>query len=190
MEKILVAVTLLALLLPGAAWAEQRVVIETNYGAITVDLDDEKAPLTVANFLDYVYAGHYEGTIFHRVIKDFMIQGGNFSSDMNPKPTKAAVKNEAGNGLLNYRVTIAMARTGVVDSATSQFFINLKDNDFLDHKDESVRGFGYAVFGKVVSGMDVVDKIGVRATPSLGRFRDVPVEPVVISKVRRLSAKE
>jgi len=190
MKKLLLGVTLFALLLQGTAWAEETVVIETNYGAITVALDEEKAPLSVANFLAYVDAGHYEGTIFHRVIKDFMIQGGNFTTDMNPKQTKPPVKNEAGNGLRNLRGTIAMARTSVVDSATSQFFINLIDNDFLDHKDESMRGYGYAVFGKVVSGMDVVDRIGVSPTHTFRRFRDVPVEPVVISKVRRLAVKD
>ena len=150
--------------LAAPAFAVEQVVIETNYGEITVELDDEKAPLSVANFLAYVDSGHYNGTIFHRVIKDFMIQGGNFTADMAPKQTGAPIKNEAGNGLRNLRGTIAMARTGVVDSATSQFFINLKDNGFLDHKDTSIRGYGYAVFGKVIEGMEVVDKIGTSPT--------------------------
>jgi len=167
------------------AFAATQVVIDTNYGAITVELDDAKAPKSVENFLAYADAGHYNGTIFHRVIKDFMIQGGNFSTEMVPKNTLAPIKNEADNGLNNLRGTIAMARTGVVDSATSQFFINLKDNDFLDHKDKSVRGYGYAVFGKVVKGMEVVDKIGVAPTHTFNRFRDVPVEPVVINSVTR-----
>jgi cyclophilin family peptidyl-prolyl cis-trans isomerase len=174
-------------LLVSSAQAYQYVVIETSSGDITVELDDEKAPQTVANFLDYVDAQHYSETIFHRVIKDFMIQGGNFTADMTPKKTRAPIKNEAANGLLNLRGTIAMARTGVVDSATSQFFINLKDNAFLDHKDTTQRGFGYAVFGKVVKGMAVVDKIGATPTHTVKRFRDVPVETVIILGVRRVA---
>ncbi len=164
-----------------------QVVIETNYGDIRVELDKEKAPLSVANFLTYADSNHYNGTIFHRVIKDFMIQGGNFTPDMSPKQTLGPIKNEADNGLRNLRGTLAMARTGVVDSATSQFFINLKDNAFLDHKDNTVRGFGYAVFGKVVEGMEVVDKIGSSPTHTFNRFRDVPAEPVVIKSVKRVT---
>lgn len=178
-----------ALLLATPAVAVETVQIETNQGNITLELDEVKAPLSVANFLAYADAGHYEGTIFHRVIKDFMIQGGNFDADMTPKQTRAAIKNEAGNGLRNLRGTIAMARTNAVDSATSQFFINLKDNDFLDHRDETPRGYGYAVFGRVVEGMEVVERIGVSPTHSFRRFSDVPVEPVVINKVRRLTAR-
>jgi cyclophilin family peptidyl-prolyl cis-trans isomerase len=173
------------LLLATPAFAVTLVVIETNYGDITVELDEEKAPLSVANFLTYADSNHYNDTIFHRVIKDFMIQGGNFSAEMAPKKTLEPVKNEAANGLRNQRGTIAMARTGVVDSATSQFFINLKDNGFLDHRDTSVRGYGYAVFGKVVKGMDVVDKIGTSPTHTYQRFPDVPVETVVILSVSR-----
>jgi cyclophilin family peptidyl-prolyl cis-trans isomerase len=180
---MVVLVATLLLTLP--AFAVEMVVIETNYGKITIELDDQKAPISVANFLNYADSGHYNDTIFHRVIKDFMIQGGNFNAEMTPKKTGNPIKNEAGNGLRNLRGTIAMARTGVVDSATSQFFINLKDNDFLDHKDNTSRGYGYAVFGKVTQGMDVVDKIGASPTHTYRRFSDVPVEPVVILKVVR-----
>lgn len=169
------------------AFAFKSVVIETNYGDITVELNDAKAPLSVANFLTYADSGHYSGTIFHRVIKDFMIQGGNFSTEMVPKKNLPPVKNEATNGLRNLRGTIAMARTGVVDSATSQFFINLKDNGFLDHKNTTTRGYGYAVFGKVVKGMEIVDKIGVSPTHTFRRFQDVPVEPVVIRAIKRVN---
>ena len=169
----------------STALAYQYVIIETNYGDITVELNDEKAPQSVTNFLAYVDSQHYSETIFHRVIKDFMIQGGNFTTDMTPKKTRAPIKNEADNGLRNLRGTIAMARTTVVDSATSQFFINLKDNGFLDHKNRSPQGYGYAVFGKVVKGMDVVDKIGSARTHTFRNFRDVPVEPVVMRSIRR-----
>jgi cyclophilin family peptidyl-prolyl cis-trans isomerase len=169
------------------ALADEQVVIATNLGQITLELDSNKAPQTVANFLAYVDAGHYKDTIFHRVIKNFMIQGGNFSVEMSPKKNREPIKNEAGNGLRNLRGTIAMARTGVVDSATSQFFINLKDNAFLDHKDETTAGFGYAVFGKVTQGMDVVDKIGNSSTQTYQRFRDVPVDPVVILEIKRVA---
>ena len=139
--------------------AAVSVVIATNYGDITVELDAEKAPLTVKNFLSYVDEKFYDGTIFHRVIRNFMIQGGGFTPDMAQKRTHAPVKNEAGNGLKNTRGTIAMARTMIIDSATAQFFINTVDNAFLDHRDNSMQGFGYAVFGKVTDGMEVVDAI-------------------------------
>lgn len=153
------------------------VVIETTMGDITVELDRAKAPITVENFLSYVKDGFYSGTTFHRVMKGFMIQGGGLTADGRQKPTKPPIKNEAANGLKNTRGTIAMARTGVVDSATSQFFINHVDNGALDHK---VRDFGYAVFGKVISGMDVVDKIAnVKTGPG-----DVPAETVTIKAVR------
>jgi peptidyl-prolyl cis-trans isomerase A (cyclophilin A) len=168
-------------------FAMQQVIIETNKGNITVELDDEKAPVTVANFLAYVDSGHYKDTVFHRVIRDFMIQGGNFTVDMAPKKTGEPIKNEAANGLRNQRGTIAMARTSVVDSATSQFFINLKDNNFLNHKDNSDRGFGYAVFGKVIDGMDVVDRIGTVSTHVYHRVPDVPVDPVIILDVKRVA---
>ena len=162
------------------------VVISTNYGDITVELDAARAPATVRNFLAYVDAKFYDGTIFHRVIKDFMIQGGGFDQNMRQKQTGAPIKNEAGNGLKNTRGTIAMARTSVIDSATAQFFINTVDNAFLDHRDESVQGFGYAVFGKVTDGMAVVDAIAGVKTGRFGHFSAVPMPvPVVITSIRR-----
>jgi cyclophilin family peptidyl-prolyl cis-trans isomerase len=188
--RLMKKITLLLLLsfcLASPAFAYKYVVIETNYGDITVELNDEKAPQSVTNFLSYVDTLHYTDTIFHRVIKDFMIQGGNFTVDMAPKKNRAPIKNEAANGLRNLRGTIAMARTNVVDSATSQFFINLKDNGFLDHKNTSPQGYGYAVFGKVVKGMEVVDKIGSTQTHTFKSFRDVPVEPVVIRSINRVT---
>ena len=152
-------------------------------GAIALALDDEKAPATVANFIQYAKDGHYDGTIFHRVIDGFMIQGGGFTKDMVQKPTREPVRNEAMNGLKNLRGTIAMARTMVVDSATSQFFINLVDNGFLDFSSPTPQGFGYAVFGKVSSGMDVVDAIAKVKTGDAGPHQNVPVKAVVIKKV-------
>ena len=154
------------------------VVLETSQGSIEIELDPEKAPITVENFLAYVDAGFYDGTIFHRVIPNFMIQGGGFDAKMSQKPTRAAIKNEADNGVKNARGTVAMARTAVVDSATAQFFIKVKDNDFLNH---GGRDFGYAVFGHVTQGMDVVDKIAAVKTAA----QDVPVETVTIKKARR-----
>lgn len=161
------------------------VIIKTSKGDIKVKLNAEKAPLTVANFLAYVDDGHYDGTVFHRVINGFMIQGGGFDAAMHQKPTRAPVRNEAANGLLNKRGTIAMARTMVVDSATSQFFINVNDNDFLNFRAPSPQGFGYCVFGEVVEGMDVVDQIkGVR-TGVKGGMSDVPLETVEILSIER-----
>ncbi len=161
----------------------KKATIETNLGTITAELDDKLAPITVKNFIAYAQAGHYNGTIFHRVIDGFMIQGGGFTKGMEQKETRAPIKNEAANGLKNARGTLAMARTMVVDSATSQFFINLVDNDFLDFRSPDARGFGYAVFGKVTSGMEVVDKIAKVRTGNAGMHQNVPVEPVVIVKV-------
>ena len=161
----------------------KKATIETSMGSITVELDDEKAPITVKNFLDYAASGHYDGTIFHRVIDGFMIQGGGFTKAMDQKPTKAPIKNEASNGLANKRGTIAMARTMVVDSATSQFFINLVDNDFLNFRAPTPQYYGYAVFGKVTDGMDVVDKIAKVKTGFAGPHQNVPEEPIVIKKV-------
>lgn len=152
-------------------------------GTIALELDEAKAPATVANFAQYAKDGHYDGTIFHRVIDGFMIQGGGFTRDMNQKPTREPVRNEAMNGLKNRRGTIAMARTMVVDSATSQFFINLVDNEFLDFQAPTPQGFGYAVFGKVTSGMEVVDAIAKVKTGSAGPHQNVPETPVVIRKV-------
>ncbi len=186
MKRILLSMLFVTLLLSSSALATELVVIETNYGDMTVELNTEKAPLSVANFLTYADSGHYTDTIFHRVIKNFMIQGGNFSTEMAPKKTRGKIKNEASNGLRNLRGTIAMARTGEVDSATSQFFINLKDNGFLDHRNTTIKGYGYAVFGKVVKGMDVVNKIGTSPTHTYQRFSDVPVEPVIIRSVKRV----
>jgi cyclophilin family peptidyl-prolyl cis-trans isomerase len=161
------------------------VIIETSMGTIKVKLAADQAPLTVANFLAYVDDGHYDGTIFHRVINNFMIQGGGFDKNMRQKPTKAPIKNEAANGLKNARGTIAMARTMVVDSATSQFFINVKDNGFLDFSAPTPQGFGYCAFGEVVEGMDVVDAIkGVRTGTKAG-MGDVPMETVEILSVKR-----
>ena len=152
-------------------------------GTITLALDDEKAPETVANFVKYAKDGHYDGTIFHRVIDGFMVQGGGFTKDMNQKETREPIRNEAMNGLKNARGTIAMARTMVVDSATSQFFINLVDNDFLDFQNPTPQGFGYAVFGEVTDGLEVVDAIGKVQTGSVGPYQNVPAEAVVIKKV-------
>ena len=157
--------------------------IQTNFGDISLELFEKEAPITTKNFLDYVKAGFYKGTLFHRVIPGFMIQGGGMDQEFNQKKTNAPIKNEATNQISNARGTIAMARTGVVDSATSQFFINLVDNDFLDFRAPTPQYFGYCVFGKVVSGMEVVDKIANVATGSRGMHRDVPVEDVVILDV-------
>ena len=152
-------------------------------GTIVLSLDDAKAPETVANFVQYAKDGHYDGTIFHRVIDGFMIQGGGFTRDMNQKPTREPIRNEAMNGLKNKRGTIAMARTMVVDSATSQFFINLVDNDFLDFQNPTPQGFGYAVFGSVTDGMSVVDTIAKVKTGFAGPHQNVPEEPIVIKKI-------
>ena len=161
----------------------KKVTIETSMGTITAELDDVKAPVTVKNFISYVTSGHYNGTIFHRVIDGFMIQGGGFTKDMVQKDTQAPIRNEAANGLKNARGTLAMARTMVVDSATSQFFINLVDNDFLNYRGPDPRMFGYAVFGRVTKGMDVVDKIAKVPTGNRWPHQNVPVEPVLIKKV-------
>ncbi len=162
-----------------------KVKLTTSMGAITLELNKEKAPLSTENFVKYVESGHYNGTIFHRVIGNFMIQGGGFDKSMNQKPTNPPIKNEATNGLKNDNYTVAMARTGVVDSATAQFFINVSNNDFLNHAGPS--NYGYAVFGKVVEGMDVVDKIKAVKTGAKGPFpTDVPQEMVVIEKAECL----
>ena len=161
----------------------KKATMETSMGTITLELDDVKAPETVANFVQYAKDGHYDGTIFHRVIDGFMIQGGGFTRDMNQKETREPIRNEAMNGLKNLRGTIAMARTMVVDSATSQFFINLVDNAFLDFQNPTPQGFGYAVFGKVVDGMDVVDQIAKVKTGFSGPHQNVPEEAIVIKKV-------
>jgi peptidyl-prolyl cis-trans isomerase B (cyclophilin B) len=161
----------------------QTVVLNTNYGPITLELDNEHAPVTVANFLQYARDGHYDNTIFHRVINGFMIQGGGFEPGMKQKPTSAPIKNEANNGLKNTTGTIAMARTNDPQSATAQFFINVADNDFLNFKSETPQGWGYAVFGKVSDGMDTVNKIKAVKTGTSGFHQDVPKEDVVIQSV-------
>ena len=177
----------LAATLALPAWAGPKVVLETSQGDITLELDADKAPKTVENFLAYVRDGHYDGTIFHRVIPGFMIQGGGFTADYVQKPTRAPLKNEAANGLKNTRGSIAMARTNDPHSATAQFFINTVDNGFLDHQSPTPRGWGYAVFGKVVAGMEVVDRIQNQPTGPGGPFRtDVPRETVLIKQARLL----
>lgn len=164
--------------------ANPRVLLETSEGPITIELKVKDAPESTRNFLDYVKAGFYDGTIFHRVIPNFMIQGGGFTADMEQKPTRDAIKNEAGNGLLNKRGTVAMARRQDPNSATAQFFINLVDNNFLDHQEESVAGYGYAVFGVVTDGMATVDKIAATSTTTVGPFSDVPAKPIVIKSAK------
>ena len=156
------------------------ITIKTNHGDISVELMDEKAPISCENFRQYVTDGHFNDTVFHRVIPNFMIQGGGMDASMNSKATRDPIKNEADNGETNLRGTLAMARTGAVDSATSQFFINLSDNDFLNHGD---RDFGYAVFAKVTDGMDVVDAIAGVATGSVSGHQDVPLDTVTITEV-------
>ena len=164
-----------------------RIEIQTNHGTLVAELDAEKAPKSVENFKSYAEKGYYDGTVFHRVIGHFMIQGGGFDENLERKQTDAAVENEAANGLTNDRGTLAMARTGDPHSATSQFFINTVDNDFLNYKSSDMQGFGYCVFGKVVEGMDVVDKIREVNTgsvsSSMGMLDDVPLEAVVMTKV-------
>ena len=156
--------------------------LHTNHGVIKLELDAEKAPKSVENFLNYVKAGHYDNTVFHRVIPGFMVQGGGFEPGMKQKPTDAEIQNEANNGLKNDNYTVAMARTSAPHSATAQFFINVADNGFLNHTAPSAQGWGYAVFGKVVSGTDVVDKIKAVKTGRKGFHDDVPLEDVVIEK--------
>jgi cyclophilin family peptidyl-prolyl cis-trans isomerase len=169
---------------PAAATKPVKIIFETTKGTIELELDPVKAPISTANFVNYVKKGHYEGTIFHRVIPGFMIQGGGFTADMQQKPTDAPIKNEAANGLKNLRGAICMARTGVVDSATCQFFINVKDNDFLNYRSPDPRDFGYAVFGKVTKGMDVVDAIVSVPTTSKNGHGDVPVDPISITSAK------
>jgi cyclophilin family peptidyl-prolyl cis-trans isomerase len=161
-----------------------QVVMETSMGTVKIELFKDKAPISTRNFLSYVKDAYYDGTIFHRVIKSFMVQGGGMDVDMQPKKTKFAIKNEATNGLKNTRGTLAMARTSVVDSATSQFFINVVDNAFLDHTGKTPDRFGYAVFAQVVEGMDVVDAIREVKTGNKNGHGDVPVEPVFINSIR------
>ncbi len=183
---ILLTIALAALLLPAAHAADPRVQLTTNMGDIIIELDEERAPQTVRNFLDYVDTGFYDGTLFHRVIEGFMIQGGGFGQNYQKKSTRSPISNEAYNGLRNRRYTIAMARTTAPHSATSQFFINSEDNRNLDHTNTTQRGWGYAVFGRVTEGKDVVDAISHLRTGPGGPFsRDVPVEPVIILSATR-----
>jgi peptidyl-prolyl cis-trans isomerase A (cyclophilin A) len=161
--------------------AQPYVTFVTNKGEFVLELNPARAPITVANFLDYINSGHYTGTIFHRVIKDFMIQGGGFTENMTQKATKDQIKNEANNGLFNNRGTVAMARTGKVDSATSQFFVNIKNNYFLNN---GYRDFGYAVFGKVVSGMELLDNLSLVETGFKNGMKDVPVEAIIVNNVK------
>lgn len=180
----------LCLVCASPARAENpKVAFQTSKGRIVLELYPEKAPGTVANFLAYVEAEFYDGTIFHRVIPGFMIQGGGFSADMQQKKALPPIRNEADNMLKNDRGTIAMARTPDPHSATAQFFINVVDNDFLNHTGQTERGWGYAVFGKVISGMEVVDAITRVPTGNRGRFRDIPTEAVIIESARQITAK-
>ncbi len=169
------------------ALAAPSVEFQTSQGNFTIELYPEKAPKTVANFLQYVKDGFYENTIFHRVISHFMIQGGGFERDLSEKSTRAAIANEAGNGLLNQTGTVAMARTADPDSATAQFFVNLTDNQFLDYVGPDPDQIGYCVFGKVTSGIEVIQKIGLTQTNTVGRYSDVPVKPVIIKSVKLLA---
>jgi cyclophilin family peptidyl-prolyl cis-trans isomerase len=171
-----------------ASASNPKVLLKTSKGDITLELFADKAPLTVKNFLDYVDAQFYDGLIFHRVIKGFMIQGGGLTADMSTRTARAPIKNEAGNGLKNDRGTVAMARTGEVNSATCQFFINHANNDFLNHRDDTPDGFGYCVFGKVTAGMDVVDAIATTPTMTVHGMKDVPREAVSIVSIRRVES--
>jgi peptidyl-prolyl cis-trans isomerase A (cyclophilin A) len=193
LKKILVILACgLALVCTGVASAGEPaaknpvVLMETSLGNVKLELFAKEAPISVKNFLDYVASGFYDGTVYHRVIPNFMIQGGGFTTDLQQKQTNPPIKNEADNGLKNLRGTLAMARTMVVDSATAQFFINVVDNGTLNHRDKTQQGYGYAVFGKVSEGMDVVDKIAAVKTGMLKGFRDVPETPVVIKSMKVL----
>jgi len=183
-KQIFLIVFILLFTITSNIQAETTMVkMDTNQGTIMLELDADNAPNTVANFLTYAKEGFFDGTIFHRVISNFMIQGGGFTEDMNQKTVHDPIKNEANNGLKNDNGTIAMARTGDPHSATAQFFINVKDNDFLNFSSETPQGWGYAVFGKVTEGMDIVEKIKAAETTTKGPYQDVPVEAIIIEKV-------
>jgi cyclophilin family peptidyl-prolyl cis-trans isomerase len=193
-RQIFLTLTVAGMFLAATALAQTpsaatKVLMKTSKGDITIELNGAKAPVTVKNFLSYVKDGFYNGTIFHRVISGFMIQGGGVTAEMHEKNAKAPIKNEAGNGLKNLRGTIAMARTTDVDSATCQFFINHKDNAFLDHKNDTPDGFGYCVFGKVVAGTDVVDAIAKVKTGTRRGMENVPLETVTILSVEVIGGK-
>ena len=200
MMKLIPALLTVALILAAAipASSEEKaaesnnpqVYIKTNMGGFTIELYPDKSPESVANFLNYVEKGYYSGTIFHRVIKGFMIQGGGFTTDMTQKDVAPPIKNEAHNGLKNKKYTLAMARTGVVNSATSQFFVNTVNNTGLDHKDKTQAGYGYCVFAKVIEGMEVIDKIEMVATTTKGNYGDVPVKPVIIKAMTLMTDEE
>lgn len=192
---LLIIVLSLFLLVPGSASAEEEtgnpmVEVRTNLGDFILELYPEKAPKSVENFLNYVDKKFYDGTTFHRVIPDFMVQGGGFTPDMMKKAAGAPIANEAANGLKNLKGTIAMARTSEINSATCQFFINVKDNPGLDHKGETPDKFGYAVFGKVIDGMDTIEKIRNVKTTTKGAYADVPVKNVIIKSMRRVTAED
>jgi peptidyl-prolyl cis-trans isomerase A (cyclophilin A) len=188
MLKRVACLLFLVICLAGSAFAAEgknpTLVIETSLGNVTVELFQKEAPISTQNFLDYAKSGFYNGTVFHRVIPGFMIQGGGFTADLSLKPTKAPIKNEAANGLKNQRGTLAMARTNIVDSASSQFFINVANNEFLNHREGGPAAYGYAVFGKVTSGMEVVDKIAATPTGMKHGMGDVPLTPIVIKSVK------
>jgi peptidyl-prolyl cis-trans isomerase B (cyclophilin B) len=187
MKPVLIyAVTVSMVAISASAGDHPKVALDTSKGKIVLELYADKAPQSVTNFLTYTDAGFYDGTIFHRVIPGFMIQGGGFTAEMQQKEVRSPIHNEADNGLRNDRGTIAMARTSDPHSATAQFFINTVDNDFLNHKSKSPQGWGYAVFGRVVEGIDVVDEISRVKTVSRGMHQDVPAEPVVIISAKRL----
>ncbi len=189
LRKLLALLALSTLASGAASAADPRVELKTNRGAIVIELNQAKAPKTVANFLQYVKDGHYNGTVFHRVIDGFMVQGGGFDKDMKQKPTRATIENEAANGLKNDYGTIAMARTPDPHSASAQFFINLKNNEFLNFREATPQGYGYTVFGKVVSGMDIIDKIAKVPTGNAGPHQNVPREPVIVESASILPAK-
>lgn len=189
MLRNLIAIIAMFTFTAPALAADPRVELKTSMGTIVLELYPDKAPKTVANFLQYVKDGHYQGTQFHRVIDSFMIQGGGFDRNFKEKPTRASIENEAANGLKNDIGTIAMARRPDPHSASAQFFINLKNNDFLNYREPSAQGWGYTVFGKVVSGMDVVDKIAKVATANAGPHQNVPREPVVIESASVINPK-
>jgi cyclophilin family peptidyl-prolyl cis-trans isomerase len=187
MTRFLVLLTLAAAMAAPAGAANPQVKLETTQGTIVIELDAAKAPITVGNFLDYVKSGFYDGTVFHRVIPSFMIQGGGFAANMEQKPTREPIVNESANGLVNKRGTVTMARTPDPNSASAQFFINLVDNSFLD-KAKAQDGYGYCVFGKVVEGMKVVDAIAAVKTATVGGYQDVPMQPIVIKKASVVGA--
>jgi cyclophilin family peptidyl-prolyl cis-trans isomerase len=191
---LFLTVCLVSVTIDGAAQEKKggnpMVEVKTNLGKFTIELYKKEAPITVENFLNYVDKKYYDGTIFHRVIPEFVIQGGGFTPEMMKKATAPPIENEATNGLKNLKYTLSMARTTVVNSATSQFFVNLKDNPPLDHKSTAVNEFGYAVFGKVIEGTEVIDKIAAVKTTTKGSYANVPVKPIVMKTVRRIDIEK